>query len=333
MIISRHQALILAAWMICICCLGCGTHAPGEVTYANPSYKHMRELPVNRYDPEQPASENGAGVSKRTAREYETLGDLMLSRKKYFLAFTNYEKALALEPENGDLYCKRAATFLADKNSEGAVREFTLAVEKFPDRAFAHQGLGIAYFYQRDYALAKQSLEQALALNPSLWRAHNFLGMIHDKELDHDAAIHDYESALAIRPDAGFIYNNLGTAWYLKGNSRNASDAFLAAINAGYRTNKVYNNLGLALAELGQYNQALGMFRKGGSEASAYNNLGCIYLEKGDLRMAGECFQKALSIAPKFYTTGNDNLAMTRQALAEFHGIDSAASVPSRKVQ
>jgi tetratricopeptide (TPR) repeat protein len=65
-------------------------------------------------------------------------------------------------------------------------------------------------------------------------------------------------------------------------------------------------------SKIGNYQEALEAFRKGGGEAEAYNNLGCIYLKQKKYKEAIRCFEKAIQLKPTFYTKASENLRKAR---------------------
>ena len=296
--------------------LGCGALkldvTSNQVEYANPSYKHVRDLPINRYDKKDGKPER-AKEESLSAADYEQAGDLMLSKGNCYLAFMKYEKALAVMPGNIVLEFKRALTYLSAHKNEEALKGFRLVVEKQPDFAMAYEGIGIASFRLHKFNESETAFKKALALDPSSWKSHNFLGAVFDARNEHQKAVQSYKAALRIKPMVGFIYNNLGVSYSQTGAYHNAVQAFNRAIQLGYTPEKIYNNLGLAWVRLDRYGQALDNFRKGGTEAQAYNNLGCGYLSRKKYREAISCFEKAVCLDSSYYVVAGDNLTKAKR--------------------
>jgi len=304
---------ILLVFLVFMLICGCGKDAK-TITYANPSCKHVKDLPANRYNPDTDEFGHEDCAPGMTGRDYERLGDAMYSRGRFFMACVQYEKALALEPETIGVLVKKGMALLAGDKNDEAVEQFNDVLKKNPDSALAYEGLGMAYFKKKDYDRGISNLQRSLELDCGLWKAHNILGTIYDRQERHNLAIQSYKTALKIKPDAGFIYNNLGVSYYLSNDGNRAAMCFHLAINRQYKTKKVYNNLGLALGAMERYEEALDAFKKGGTEAGAYNNLGCICLEQGKLDEAALCFKEAIKIDPAFYVVGSESLKKTNQA-------------------
>ena len=290
---------------------GCGSKTISlkpEVTYGNPEFKNVSDLPQVKYKNQFNTPDTGNKAVEMTDVVYERLGDAMLARGEHFHAFLNYEKSLKKNKDNIRVEYKRGVALLAGDKSTEAGKAFQLVIQKQPGFALAYEGLGRVAFLKKEYDKGTLNFEKAIELDPLLWNSYNILGKIYDIQGKYDRAIKNYKTALTIKPQAGFIYNNLGVSLYLHGDYKSAVMAFHRALTLNHTSNRVYNNLGLALAEMELYDKALEAFKKGGSEAEAYNNLGYVYLKSGQRDKAKLSFTKAMEINPRFYETANENL-------------------------
>jgi Flp pilus assembly protein TadD len=292
--------------------MGCGaktiSRAP-EITYGNPDYTHVKDLPQVRYDPYADAAKKPKKQDMPlSADEYEALGDAFLNRGNYFMAYTQYEKSLEKTPENPQVIYKQGLTLLKDKKFGDSVSLFREVLAVQPDFAPAHEGLGRAYFDLRNLRAAETHFRHAIALDPLLWQSYHFLGMIHDRNNDHDAAVAAYNAALTLQPNDGAVYNNMGVSLSAAGRSAEAVDAFRQALSSGYTVNTVFNNLGWALCTLERYDEAFQAFQRAGGKAVAYNNTGVGYLKNGHRDKAAAYFRKAIEESPRFYVTAHENL-------------------------
>lgn len=320
---SIHSYLKLIALSIFLsviqgCSLLGGGDANTQVEYANPTYKHVKDLPVNRFKDTADSPED-SNQKPESAASLQQTGDRMLSKGNYFLAYMNYQKALKLEPGNTVLEFKTALTFLVAHKNKEAIKAFKSLVAKEPRFVQAYEGLGIAFFREGQYDESENYFRKTLELDPANWKSHNFMGAIFDSRHEYQKAANEYEAALKINPGAGFVFNNLGVSFTSAGDYQKAVMAFEMATQLNYRSEKVYNNLGLALVQLGRYDEALDNYRKGGSESCAYNNLGCGYLRQGKFRDAIACFEKAIDIDPSYYVIAGDNLRKAEKALRTEH--------------
>ena len=303
-----------AAIMFTILISGCGTktisRAP-EIAYGNPDYKHLKDLPAYRYDPDADRPKPGKNLPKASALsvdEYEALGDAFLSRGNFYMAHTQYEKALEKNPENPNLIYKQGMVQLKAENPEDAIALFKQVLELQPNLASAMEGLGRAHFTAKNLKTAAMYFNQAVMYDPLLWQSYHYLGMIHDLNRDYPAAIKAYNTALTLRPDQGMILNNLGMSLSESGQIREAVEVFQQALVNGYSRATVYNNLGWALCGLERYEEAFTAFKLAGGIAVAYNNTGVGLLKHGHRDRAAAYFRKAVEESPRFYVTAHENL-------------------------
>ena len=297
-------------------CSGKSKDRQSMVEYGNPSYKHVKDLPVNTMSlSTELVDKSEKMLQEMNEGEFERIGDAHLSRRKLHMAYVNYEKALEKEPGNQRVEYKKGITLLVGKNYTEAITIFNGLIQKDPTFAQAYEGLGRAYFLEKDYENAEIHFKKACELNPDLWLSRGYLGQIYDSQKNHYAAIKEYQAAIALAPDRGFLYNNLGFSYFMAGQYPEAVKAYQKAIGTGLATSKLYNNTGLALAAMERYDDALEYFKKAVGEARAYNNLGAIYLSNRKYKEAADCFEKAVAISPVFYVEANDRLQQARKEL------------------
>jgi tetratricopeptide (TPR) repeat protein len=275
-----------------------------EIATGDGSSKRLQELQESH----QPASVPQKDLPDPTGDEFERMGDALLGKGSYYLAYVHYEKSLKLKPDNPRVEYKKGLTLLLAKKSDDAIEQFNLVLEKDPEFSLAYEGLGRAHFQKRAFDEAEKNFKKAVELDPTLWRSFDYMGNILDSRRQHEMAIVEYNSAIRARPDEGSLYNNLGVSYSMAGKPDAAVEAFEMAIERNFRKSRVYNNLGLAYANMEKYDQAFDAFRKGGNEAQAYNNLGVIYLSRGRYAEAVDCFEMAIELEPSFYATAGENL-------------------------
>jgi tetratricopeptide (TPR) repeat protein len=303
---GRTSLLIAVLGTIFFFLLGCagGKGFRMEIETGNDSGRKIQELAENQTEGQLPAKD----LPEMTGDEYERLGDALLSKKNLYLAYVQYDKSLQMNPGNLRVEYKKGLALLFGQKNDDAIKQFQIVIDKNPNYAPAHEGIGRAYFQKAEYSESEKNFLRAVILEPRLWKSYNYLGYIRDYRKDYKSAIHEYKSALHIKPEKGFIHNNLGVSYSRAGNCKKAVAAFNKAIELNYREGKVYNNMALALANLDRYEEALDAFAKAGGEAQAYNNLGCIYLGRGMFEEAVISFEKAIELEPGYYAKAGDNL-------------------------
>ena len=105
----------------------------------------------------------------------------------------------AVDTEAHDAYL-RGRYLLAQRNVDGAVREFEKAISLDPDYALAHAQLAIAYWLADLESKAQAYVEKAMALDPSIAEAHAAAGVLSWREEDPQGALRHLEKAIEINP-------------------------------------------------------------------------------------------------------------------------------------
>jgi len=151
------------------------------------------------------------------------------------------------------------AVALAGCVTEGATPVITPQAPGTPQladartRADIHTQLGSAYFEVRNFAVALESLNEALKADPNYGPAHNMLGLVYMELRDDARAQQSFERALRINPLDSDANNNYG--WYLCQRKRyeEGIQHFMTALkNPLYQTpDKSYVNAGLCAQERG----------------------------------------------------------------------------------
>jgi tetratricopeptide (TPR) repeat protein len=305
---TYHALIVLTTMVLMTGCAGTKGFRMEFESGKNNDLQKMRELGADQASTPLP----GQDLPEISGNEYEQLGDALLNKRNYYLAYVHYEKALKIEPGNNRIEYKKGLALLLGDKYDDAIDQFKSVIKKDPEFAKAYEGIGKAYFEKRDYPQAERYLRHAVKLDPTLWKSHTYIASIHEQRKDYTSAIASYQLALDSSPNKGMIYNNIGYAYLLKGDYHRAVFGLKKALAHRYTNEKVYNNLGMALANLEKYEEALQAFIKSGSEAQAFNNLGCILLDKGKLDKAIVCFEKAIELDPKFYAIAGENLTKAR---------------------
>jgi tetratricopeptide (TPR) repeat protein len=238
-------------------------------------------------------------------------GDEALAKGDLDRALFNYIQALEIGGDSADVLYKIGTIHAARGNSRLAEIAFRWALRMDRDHGGALSGLGILMLKRKDYAQAREFLEQAVTA-PAAWRAHNALGVLNDLEQDFDAARSHYEQAVAAAPDNIVVMNNLGYSRYLAGDWKVAEGYFrrILVIDPSYEL--AWRNLGLVQARQGRYTEAVEAFHKTEDLPEAYNDVGYVSMVAGELDEAQAFFDEALRLAPSYYETASENTQRVR---------------------
>ncbi|MBL0074542.1 MAG: tetratricopeptide repeat protein [Rhodocyclaceae bacterium] len=186
-------------------------------------------------------------------------------------------------------------------------RQFELAIE-YLNRAIAVNPNFVDGYLNRGTALkglnrlneALSSFEQAIALKPEYAEAHNNSGIVL-KELNRlDEALASYNRALMLKPDYAEAHNNLGIALKALKRPSDALASYDKALALNPRYAEAHNNRGNALKDLQRMDQALVCYEQAIAlnprYADAYVNRGNALQQLNQFDDALTSYDKALAI-------------------------------------
>ena len=143
------------------------------------------------------------------------------------------------------------------KDYDGAIAEFTKAIESNPKSEGAYWGRGTAYHIKGDDDRAIQDYNKAIELNPKYATAYNHRGDAWDRKGDDERAIEDYNKAIELDPIYFDAYNNRGNVWKNKGEYGYAIRDYNKAIELNPKSALAYSNRGNAFYCQGKFREAI----------------------------------------------------------------------------
>lgn len=226
---------------------------------------------------------------------------------RYEAAASKLGGILQSDPDNSEAALLMGESLLKLGRPKQAVGYFSAAQEDPDLRPSALQGMGIAFVLLEDRESARLRLEEAVALEPGLWRAQNALGQVYDSQQNWGKAAAAYEKALAANPDAATVLNNMGMSSMLQQDFDTAVRQFERAVNSNPDLPGAQTNLRIALALKGDYIDAFaGAPRE--QIADTLNNIGYAAMMRGDLDVAESYFVRSMEASPTYHKTAAANL-------------------------
>ena len=179
-------------------------------------------------------------------QDYDVHFDLAFSsqgRGEYQKAIHHYSKAIELKPQEPDAYINRAAAYESNGDLALALRDINTALDLDP-RTEAYNNRGNIYFKQDNYNGAVQDYSKALELNPSNIGAYIYRGHALRYLAFWDDAIRDYNAALALSPNNASAYVGIGVVQHFRGNYDKAIECFDQALKSDSVDPYIYLNRG-----------------------------------------------------------------------------------------
>jgi serine/threonine protein kinase/Flp pilus assembly protein TadD len=180
----------------------------------------------------------------------------------YELATADYQRAIELRPNNGDVYRRLSGIYSRAGEPNEALTAIQKAVQVQPDYFKNHQQLGSLYLRRGSYRDAVLEYKKMVDLAPNLAQSHYALGAA----LGYLGTFPEAEKELrvAIRlGDSSSIEHALGAVLLDAGRTRDAIACFLQAIHLGDESALLWLNLGLAYNREGLEHDAEAAFRSG----------------------------------------------------------------------
>ena len=178
------------------------------------------------------------------------------------LAEADYQRAIELQPNNGDAYRRLSGIYNRNSQPNEALAAIQKAVQLQPDYFKNHQQLGTLYILRGDYRDAVPEFQKMADLAPNLSQSHTalgsalgYLGRLPEAEKELRAAVHledssDNEEAL------GAILMDLGKPG-------EAISCFLQALAMAPASANLWLDLGLSYGRESREGDAKAAFRSG----------------------------------------------------------------------
>lgn len=236
-----------------------------------------------------------------SAKEAVLRGDAAVARGDLDRALFEYIRALEKEGADGETLYKIARVHIARDDSKRAELALMLSLKEIPDHEGALVETGKLKLRQRDYASARELLNQAWEINPNSAQILNALGVIQDMQKNHDQAQRNYIMAISLDGNRPIYMNNLGYSYYLMGNQSRAEQMFIDTLKIDPRYKLAWRNLGLMYAKNARFKKALQAFSKIEKDYEAYNDVGYVAMLSGHFDEAQYYFKQAISRSPVYY--------------------------------
>lgn len=223
----------------------------------------------------------------------------------------------------GNFYYTLGTQLAARGQIAAAETMLSKAVRLMPNNKFVHLNYGIVLEALQKNEPALTEYQQAIALDPKMVQAQYSLGLLQDKTGKTDLAIESLRKAVALAPDNSYINYDLGVLYAKKNDYRNSAVYSQKAVSGpGSDFAEAYNNYGYALAQMGQYAEALKAVEQSlklkPDSAATLDSKGFALYGLGRYEEALKAYEDALKLDP---TIGEVylHLAQTQEKLGKYN--------------
>ena len=235
------------------------------------------------------------------ARTLTALGVALDGAGDWREAVKTYQRALALRPEQNDARFDLAQLELTHERYAAAAADFGALVQRVPDDAAAHAGLGAALAGQDQREAAHGEFVAALGIDPHLRAALEGAAECEMSGGDMAHALEHLRAALAEK-DSGETRQRLALAYLQVGRSEEAADELRAAIRLDPADAAPHSLLSQVESGRGNLAGALEQQEIGlklaPNDADGWNNLGVLHARSGRKEAARRDFERALALVP-----------------------------------
>lgn len=238
-----------------------------------------------------------------------------LSEGRAIEAQENFSRILRIEPESTEATLGLAESYLSLGQGSEALALFTQLESDPAHKSQAIQGQGLAHYRNGERGLARERLQLAVGVDPTLWRTWNALGQLSDAEEAWDEAATAYQNAIENNPRAASPYNNDGMSLLMQGKLEAALARFSEALRINPDFSTAQTNRQICLSMMGRYEDAL----QGTPKSQRYialNNIGYIAMTRGDLKKARYYFNLSAEESPSYYEKAEENLQKVEHLLS-----------------
>ena len=219
-------------------------------------------------------------------------------------AIADFTRAIELYPKYSTAYTNRG---LAKKNKgdlDGAIADCNRAIELDPKDAGGYSNRGIAKQAQGDLKGAIADYTRAIELDPKDAGGYSNRGNAKGAKGDVEGAIADCNRAIELDPKNVAAYTNRGIAKKNKGNLNEAISDYTHAVELDPKYGNAYYNRGLAKKDKGDIDGAIADYTRvidlDAKDAVAYNERGIAKQTQGNLNEAIADYARAVELDPKY---------------------------------
>ncbi len=201
--------------------------------------------------------EDVARKSPHKARAYNGLGTFYGKHGDFIRALSDFNKAIAIDPDFAEAYNNRGNTYSKEGNYTQALLNFNKALEINPSYAQAHTNRGI--IFDKDGYLSQALVEYNKAIEIDVYDAEAYLnrGILYEEQKRGDQALSDYAMALEINPNLEEAYEKRGFLFVKEGKCLQAMSDFEGALQINPQRVEIYATRGICYSQEGDFKKAL----------------------------------------------------------------------------
>jgi tetratricopeptide (TPR) repeat protein len=181
---------------------------------------------------------------------------------QYEQAIADLERAIELEPTNGDAWRRLGKTYEHNNQPNPALGAYMKAIEVQPEYFRNYQELGEFYFSRGDYENAIIHYRKVVQLAPDLSDSHYLLGSAYLNLANYPEAERELKTAIGLKETVNEV-QALGLLYMYQNQDREAIPYLKHSLEIGGKTSLLYLNWGTSLRRAGFQRESQEAYRKG----------------------------------------------------------------------
>lgn len=229
-------------------------------------------------------------------------GRFLMKEGNFDGAIEEFSAAIDINPKSSMAFNNRATARFAARDLDGTIGDLDRAIELDAANTQAIANRGFAWLDKQEYEKAITDFDEVIRQNANFWGAYINRGFARSELGDFDAAISDYTEAIRLVPTDSCAYNKRAHAWCDVRNYDAALGDFTKLIQIAPRDGGNYLSRGWVWEKKGNHDAAIADYSKALSlnpnESHAYVRRGICFVENGEYALANADINKALRIDP-----------------------------------
>jgi tetratricopeptide (TPR) repeat protein/predicted ATPase len=169
-------------------------------------------------------------TSVKSLNDYIDNGVAKYKLKNYQGAIDDFTQAIELNPDVADYYNVRGSCKYHLRDLKGAIDDYTQAIELNPDIANYYRNRGIAKYILLDHSGAVSDFDRAIELDTQHPTSYFWRGLIQHNRFNFVDANVDYTTAIELDPQLSDAYINRCISRYYSADYQGAISDFIQAI-------------------------------------------------------------------------------------------------------
>lgn len=176
----------------------------------------MEHVNAAQFDCALAACSEAIRINPRLASGYACRGGVLRNQFEYAKALEDYDKALSMQPDNGDFYFNRSLVHFGLENTKQALADLEKAIELINSpvgKSFAYSRRAEIYRKEGRLEDSVKDYTEAIRLLPSFPYHHKNRGDVYVELKNYQKAIADFTEALRIDPANVNFYGDRARAY------------------------------------------------------------------------------------------------------------------------